>query len=121
MKSFVSRIAIALVIFALSGLAALAKDMRDTVTFPADIKVNGTLVKEGTYDIKFDEETNELSILKGRKVIARASTRAEREESKAKGLKFSSIGSGDDRRLLSVTFGGSDQKLVVAGGEAASN
>lgn len=121
MKSFVSRIAIALVIVALSGIAVVAKTKKESVTFPSNIKVNGTLVKEGTYDIKFDEETKELSILKGSKVIARTTARAEKEATKAKGIKFSSIGSGDEKQLLSVTFSGSDEKLVVAGAQAASN
>jgi hypothetical protein len=121
MKSFVNRIAIALVIFALSGLAVFAKSKRETVTFPLNIKVNGTLVKQGTYDIRFNEETKELSILKGGKVVAHATARTEKEATKSKAIKFSSSGTGDDRRLVSVTFSGSDEKLVVAGGEAASN
>ncbi|HKY30297.1 MAG TPA: hypothetical protein VJM12_20365 [Pyrinomonadaceae bacterium] len=120
MKSFVNRITIALVIVALSSVAAFAKTKRATITFPNNIKVNGTLVKQGTYDVKFDEAANELSILKGGKVIAKANTRAEKGM-KADSLQFSSTGSGDERQLLSVTFSGSDQKLVVSGGEAASN
>ena len=119
MKSFVNRITIALVVVALSSVAAFAKTKRETVTFPNNIKVNGTLVKQGTYDLKFNEETNELSILKSGKVIAKTTIRAEKGV-KARGLQFASIGSGDERQLLSVTFSGSDQKLVVSGGEAAS-
>jgi hypothetical protein len=120
MKSFVNRITVGLVIFALASVVAFAKTRRDTVTFPTNIKVGGTLVKQGTYDLKFNEETNELSILKGGKVIAKASTRTEKS-TKAKGTQFISIGSGDERQLLSVTFSGSDQKIVVSGSEAASN
>ena len=120
MKSFVNRITIALVIVALSSVAAFAKTKRASVTFPNNIKVNGTLVKQGTYDLKFDEEANELSILKSGKVSAKTNTRTEKG-AKADGVQFSSIGSGDERQLLSVTFSGSDQKLVVSGGQAASN
>ena len=120
MKSFVNRITVALVVLALSSVAAFAKGKRETVTFPNNIKVNGTLVKQGTYDLKFNEETNELSILKGGKVIAKTNTRTEKG-AKAKSLQFSSTGSGDERQLLSVTFSGTDQKVVVSGGEAASN
>lgn len=120
MKSFVNRITIALVIVALASVAAFAKTRRDTVTFPTDIKVNGTLVKQGTYDLKFNDETNELLILKRGKVIAKANTRTE-QGTKARGTQFSSIGSGDERQLLSITFSGTDQKVVVSGSEAASN
>ena len=120
MKSFVNRITIALVIVALASVAAFAKTRRDTVTFPTDIKVNGTLVKQGTYDLKFNDETNELLILKRGKVIAKASTRTEKG-TKARGTQFSSIGSGDERQLVNITFSGTDQKVVVSGSEAASN
>lgn len=120
MKSFVNRITIALVIFALASVAAFAKTKKETVTFPTNIKVNGTVVKPGTYDLKFNEETNELSVLKNGKVIAKTTTRTEKG-TKARGTQFSSIGSGDDRQLLSVTFSGSDQKVIVAGSQAASN
>ena len=120
MKSFVNRITIALVIVALASVAAFAKTRRDTVTFPTDIKVNGTLVKQGTYDLKFNEETNELLILKRGKVIAKANTRTEKG-TKARGTQFSSIGSGDERQLVNITFSGTDQKVVVSGSEAASN
>ena len=120
MKSFVNRITIALIVVALASVAAFAKTKRETITFPNNIKVNGTVVKQGTYDLKFNEETNELSILKGGKVVAKTNVRTEKG-TKAKSLQFSSIGSGEDRQLLSVTFSGSDQKVVVSGGEAASN
>lgn len=120
MKSFVNRITIALVIVALASVAAFAKTRRDTVTFPTDIKVNGTLVKQGTYDLKFNDETNELLILKRGKVIAKANTRTEKG-TKARGTQFSSIGSGDERQLVNITFSGTDQKVVVSGSEAASN
>ena len=120
MKSFVNRITIALVIVALASVAAFAKTRRDTVTFPTDIKVNGTLVKQGTYDLKFNDETNELVILKRGKVIAKANTRTEKG-TKARSTQFSSIGSGDERQLVNITFSGTDQKVVVSGSEAASN
>ncbi len=121
MKKFVRRIAIALIICALTSVAAFAKSKRASVTFPYNIKVNGTLVKKGNYDIRFDEQTKELSILKSGKVVAQATARIEKEATRARTITFSTTGSGDDQRLLSVIFGGSNEKLFVSGSEAAAN
>jgi hypothetical protein len=44
---------------------------KQKVTFENDIKVNGTLVKKGTYDVKFDDETGQLAIEKNGKTWPR--------------------------------------------------
>ncbi len=85
------------------------------------MKVNGTLLKKGSYDIRFNEETKELSILKNGKVVAKATTRIEKEDAKSDSIKYSSRANGDSAVLVSVTFGGSDEKLVVSGGEMAGS
>jgi hypothetical protein len=43
-----------------------------TVTFKTNVKVGETLVKKGTYKAKFDDQTNELTILDGKKIIVKA-------------------------------------------------
>ena len=124
MKSWVSRILVALLITVMTGVVAFAKSKKETVTFLTNIKVNGTLVKKGTYDVSFDEQKAELSVLKNGKVIAKAPTRVEqRAAGKAKSLEIRSSGSGDDTQLVAVTFGGSDQSIVVnqSGGQTTGN
>jgi hypothetical protein len=66
---------------AISGGGAFAKEIKKEVTFSQPVMVNGRLIKEGVYDVVFDDQTNELSIVKGRKVAARAPAQlAKREE-----------------------------------------
>ena len=74
MKTILSRIALAFLIASLATLSVFAKGKKETANFPTNIKVNGTLVKKGVYDLKFDDKTGELLIMKGDKVIARAAT-----------------------------------------------
>ena len=50
MKSFLSRIGMVLLISSLAGVAVFAKTKKETVTFPTNIKINGTLVNKGVYD-----------------------------------------------------------------------
>ena len=113
MKSWVNRILVALLIAVMTGVVAFAKSKKETVTFPMNLKVNGTLVKKGTYDVSFDEQTAELSILRNGKPIAKAQARIEKRARRARSLEIRSSGSGDDTQLLALTFGGSDQSIVV--------
>ncbi len=74
MKRFMKSFFVALVIGALASFSVLASDKgkveKKTITFPDDIMVNGTLVKAGDYEVKFDEGTGELSIIKNGEVKA---------------------------------------------------
>lgn len=119
MKTILNRIAFALLITALASLTVFPKSKSDTVNFPTNVKVNGTLVKQGVYDLKFDDKTGELTIIKSGKVIARATTSTAKRDSKAKTLEFKTSGTGDDTQLTSVAFGGSDENLVLNGTAAS--
>lgn len=121
MKSSVSRIAVAFLIFALTSIVANAKIRKDTVTFVSNITVNGTVLKKGNYDVKFNDETKELSLLKSGKVVAKVTAHIEKADSTAKTTTFSTRTSGENREFVSITFGGSDERIVVSGAEAASN
>ncbi|HYX28454.1 MAG TPA: hypothetical protein VE863_07800 [Pyrinomonadaceae bacterium] len=114
MKSMINRLLIALLLVSLASAAAFAKSKKRTsVSFSMDTAVNGTLVKSGTYDVVFDEETGELSILKGSKVIATTGTRLEQREHKARSTETDTFVAGNETKLISITFGGSDQRVVV--------
>src|SRR6185503_7343240 len=121
MKTILSRIALALLITSLAGLSVFAKGKTESVNFPTDTKINGTLVKQGVYDLKFDEKTGELSILKNGKVIARATTTSAKRDRKAQTLELRSTINGADTQLVSVAFGGSDENHVINGSQAAGN
>lgn len=119
MKSSISRIAVVLLVALLSSSALFAKSKKETVKFPTDIKVNGTLVSKGTYEVKFDEQTSELSIIKENKVIARATATVEQRESKARKFVLRSSGTGSDTQLVGLTFAGATQDLVISGVQAS--
>ena len=120
MKSIVNRIAVVLVVGALTSMVAFAKVQKHKVTFENDIKVNGTLVKKGTYDVKFDDQTGQLSIVKNGKTVAEATARVEARSKKASDFQLRSTMNGDEAQLIGVTFGGSDKDLLIGGGSATS-
>jgi hypothetical protein len=104
---------VVLMVGALTSVAALAKVHKHKVTFEEDIKVNGTVVKKGSYDVKFDDETNQLSILKNGKVVAQAMAKLESREKKANDFQLRSTNKNNEQQLTGVTFGGSDKDVVV--------
>ena len=114
MKSMVSKIVAVLMVGALTGVVAFAKVHKQKVNFDNDIKVNGTLVKKGTYDVKFDDETGQLAIVKNGKTVAQAMAKLEQREKKANDFQLRSVSNGDELQLTGFTFGGSDKDVVIS-------
>lgn len=117
MKRFMSLFLVALMVGALASFSVLAGDKgkveKKTITFPEDVMVNGTLVKAGEYEVKFDESTNELSIMKGGEVKAKTPAHVEARSEKARNTALRTVDKGGATELLGVTFGGSSRDVMV--------
>ena len=113
MKSMVNRIIVAFLVMTLAGVAVFAKSKKASVVFTTDTRVNGTLVKSGHYDAVFDEQTTELSILKGSKVVAKTAARVEKRDAKSRSTETRVAREGNDTNLIGIAFGGSDQVVLV--------
>jgi len=111
---------VVLLVGALTGVVALAKVQKEKVTFESDIKVNGTLVKKGTYEVKFNDETGQLAIVKNGKTVAEAMTRVETRSKKASDFQIRSTVNGNETQLIGVTFGGSDKDIVLSSGASTT-
>ena len=120
MKSIVNRIVVVIMVGALASVAAFAKTHKHRVTFENDIKVNGTLVKKGSYDVKFDDATGQLSIIKNGKTVAQTMAKLEARAKKANGFQLRSVGTGDETEMTGLTFGGSDKDVVITNGGATT-
>jgi hypothetical protein len=121
MKSIVNRVIVVLMVGALTSVVALAKVHKHQVTFEKDTKVNSTVVEKGTYDLKFDDGTGQLSIVKNGKTIAQAMTKLEPRAKKAADFQLRSMGSGADSQLLGVTFDGWDKDVVITNNGASTS
>jgi hypothetical protein len=92
----------------LVGSIALGKTKHD-VRFESDTMVNGTMVKHGVYDIRYNDKANTLEILKGTKVVASAPMHLEtlpREERRTQ-INF------NNNELVSFVFAGESQAVVI--------
>jgi hypothetical protein len=123
MKVFLRSTFAALMICALASIVVFGagkdKVKTESVTFTQDTMVNGTLVKAGDYQIKFNEQTGELSILKDGKVKAKTSAQLQSRSEKAKNTSVRTLEKGGTAELIGVTFGGSTQDLVVGASSGA--
>jgi len=106
---------------ALTSAVAFAKVHKQRMTFNSDVKVNDTVVKKGDYEVKFDDESGQLSIVKNGKVVAQAMAKVEARAKKANDFQVRSTGTGADAQLIGVTFSGSEQDVVINKGAAANN
>jgi hypothetical protein len=124
MRVFLKSTFAALMICALASITvfAAAKDKvkTESVTFTQDTMVNGTLVKAGEYQVKFNEQTGELSILKDGKVKAKTTAQLQSRSDKAKNTSVRILEKGGIAELIGVTFGGSTQDVVVGGSGAVT-
>lgn len=98
----------------LAGATAFAKSIKSSIALSSDTKVNGMLVKKGMYEVVFDDQSGELSILKGSKLIVKTATRLEKRDRKAQNFEVLTVLEGMDQKLISITFNGRDQNVVVA-------
>jgi len=117
MKRFMKTFFAVLIVGALASISALAagdkgKVDKKMITFTDEVMVNGTLVKPGDYEVKFDEGTNELSILKNGKVVAKTPAHVEARSEKAKNTALRTMDKGGNPELIGVTFGGSDRECA---------
>lgn len=109
MKKRFLNIALALVVCALLSPVAFASVKTQTVTFVTDVKLGETLIKKGTYKAKYDDQSKELTILAGNKVIAKTTAiLVEQKKSNSKSLTVYTTdrdSAGNDQ-LTSVNMGG---------------
>jgi len=124
MKRFMKGFFVALVVSALASLSVFAGDKgkveKKTITFPEDVMVNGTLVKAGDYEVKFDEGTGELSIIRNGEVKAKTPAHIEQRSDKAKSTALRTVDKGGNAELLGVTFGGSNRDVIVGASGSTS-
>ena len=120
MKRFMKEIFAAVVISGLVSIGAFAGDKGKTekkhVTITEDVTVNGTVLKPGDYDVRFDESSGELSILKDGKVKAKVPAHLQARSDKAKDTLLRTLDKGGVAELTGVTFGGWNQDVIVGAG-----
>lgn len=114
MKKFLNRLAVALMACALASAVAFGAEVKTKkITLSRDVMVNGTLLKQGTYKMTFDNQTGELTFIKNKAVVAKTSARLEDRRRRAADLELWLVPQGDGQALRGITFAGDKQKFVI--------
>ena len=115
MKKFLNRIAAAaLLACALASAVAFGGEVKTKkITLSMDVMINGTLLKQGTYRMTFDDQTGELSFIKYKAVVAKTNARLEARQRRAADLELWLVPQGDGKALKGITFAGDKQKFVI--------
>jgi hypothetical protein len=113
MMKFLNRLGVFVLIGVIANGVALAKPIKKQVTFAQPVVVNGAIVKKGTYDVVFDDQTNELTIVKGRKVVAKSPAQLEPRDRNAAYITREENGDPTRVTLLSVTLKDGKQATLV--------
>jgi hypothetical protein len=118
MIRLVDRLVVMVLVGAIASGVALATEIKKQVTFTDPVTVNGTLVKKGTYEAVFNDQTNELSIVKGGKVVASAPAQLEKRAERDRAVYETRDKEGDSNNavLVSVTLKDGNQATIVNSG-----
>ena len=118
MIKIVDRLVVMVLVGAIASGVALAKEIKKQVTFTDPVTVNGTLVKKGTYEAVFNDQTNELSIVKDGKVVASAPAQLEKRAERDRAVYETRDKEGDSNNavLVSVTLKNGNQATIVNSG-----
>lgn len=99
----------------LFGAASLteAKDRKKTITFSEDVMLNETVIKKGTYELKFDSQTSKVLVLKDGDEMASAKVHVETGQRKAlhNSATFKTTDKG--KVITGITFAGDKRILVI--------
>jgi hypothetical protein len=102
---------VASVIF-FNGLA-YADGKGKKVEISQDVVVNGVEVKKGKYEVKFNDETREMSIWQGDKMIAKADARKGLLKNKAVSTKLMTSKQNQNSLLRGIILEGEQETILL--------
>src|ERR671939_188753 len=114
MRLITNSVLVLALLVTLPATAAFGKARKSNIALASDTKVNGTLVKKGSYEVVYDDQSGELSIFKGTELIAKTAARLEKRDQKARGTEVQTVLEAMEQKLVGVTFSGSYENLIVS-------
>jgi hypothetical protein len=112
MKHLFSRAVILLVVSAMTSITALATTTNRQVTFGRNVTVNGTPIKAGTYKATFDDQSGEFKLLRGKKVVAKATARLEKITGVFRSGYVLTV-NGESPALVSMNMNSTAQAVII--------
>lgn len=120
-KSLFFTLATAFAIALFGYVAVEAKDRSKNVTFMNDVTVGETVIPKGTYNVKFNSNTNEVTFQQNGRLVA--TTRVEVQPTTRKNPHHSAgfVELEKGRLLKTLSFQGDQRVLVIADGVGSNH
>ncbi|KAF0199988.1 MAG: hypothetical protein FD167_5776 [bacterium] len=83
------------------------------VEISQDVVINGTEVKKGRYEVKFDDEIGEMSVWQGDKLIAKSSARKGLRKNKAIATELLTSKQNQSSILRGIILGGGQETILL--------
>lgn len=110
-----------LVMLGVASVFADGKNLKGSIGLSQPAQVNDVKLKPGTYDVKFNAETNEVTISNGTKVLATVKVSVQSGEKKPTQTQ-AYISNTDKGAVLSkLVFKGDDRAIILQDSAAAAN
>lgn len=113
MKKLMSSMIVLVGMFVFSSNLAFADGKDKKVEFSQDVVVNGTVVKKGKYQVKFDDKTNQMSIWQGDKMISQAAAHKGLRKNKAISTQVLSSKQNDNTILRGIIFEDEQETILL--------
>ena len=92
---------------------AEAKNRRKTITFSEDVMLHETVIKKGTYDLKFDSAQSMVFLMKEGDTVASAKVHVEMGTRKASNNSASFKTTDKGKLITGITFAGDKRILLI--------
>ncbi len=83
------------------------------VEISQDVVINGTEVKKGKYEVKFDDEIGEMSVWQGDKLIAKSSARKGLRKNKAIATELLTSKQNQNSILRGIILAGGQETILL--------
>jgi len=117
MKSFLKRSIVVLAVCVVSSMVTIAdtaKTRNASISIPEKVTIKGTVLKPGTYRVRFDEQSGELTVNKDGSVVAKTTAQLEKRSEKARQTSVTTTTKGDTNEIVSIAIGGEDEDIVLS-------
>ena len=104
------------ILTAFIALSAVAEVKSKSITFSKAVTVNGVTMDPGSYKVGFDSDKNQVSFEKNGKVVVTSPAHVETTPTKSSGTRIETEHTDKGDMLVSITFDGKDQRIVLANG-----
>jgi len=123
MKKTGTKLALIVGLLLIGALTALAdgKDLKDTISIAQETVINETKLKPGAYEVRFDADAGEVSILKGKQVIATVKATARDGEKPVRKTETYFSNTDKGLALTKLVFKGDDRAIILDHGSTTAS